>query len=77
MNHPFFRSIGCVEINMGTNWTNIVTNLRAILGDERVTDDPLDLLCYSKDAAIESGTPNVVVFPETTKEVIEIVKKKD
>jgi len=59
---------------METNWTNIVTNLRVILGDERVTDDPLDLLCYSKDASIESGVPNVVVFPETTEEVAEIIK---
>ncbi|MFQ6125302.1 MAG: FAD-binding oxidoreductase [Candidatus Heimdallarchaeota archaeon] len=58
---------------MEPNWALIVQKLKAILGEERVTDDPLDLLCYSKDASIETGTPNVIVFPETPHEVVEIV----
>lgn len=59
---------------MEPNWEMIVQKLTAILGEERVTNDPLDLLCYSKDASIETGVPNVIVFPETTQEVVEIVK---
>lgn len=59
---------------MEPNWAMIIQKLTAILGKERVTDDPLDLLCYSKDASIETGAPNVIVFPVTTQEVVEIVK---
>ena len=59
---------------MDPDWTTIIQKLRALLGEERVTDNPLDLLCYSKDASIEVGAPNVVVFPDKTQEVVEIVK---
>ena len=59
---------------MAINWKSIILKLKTLLGDEQVTDNPLDLLCYSKDSSIETGEPNVVVFPKTTEEVVEIVK---
>ncbi|GAH00654.1 unnamed protein product, partial [marine sediment metagenome] len=59
---------------MVINWTLTIQKLKTLLGDEQVTDNPLDLLCYSKDSSIESGKPNVVVFPKTTQEVVEIIK---
>ncbi len=59
---------------MVINWTLTIQKLKTLLGDEQVTDNPLDLLCYSKDSSIETGEPNVVVFPKTTEEVAEIIK---
>jgi len=49
--------------------------LIGLLGEERVSDDPAILICYSHDFTPEAGRmPNLVVLPQTTEEVSEIVK---
>ena len=59
---------------MKPDWKGVVNKLQTILGNERVTDDPLDLLSYSRDASMDTGMPNVVVFPKTTQDVVDIVQ---
>lgn len=53
---------------------NLVADLRAVLGDENVLDEPVELHVYSKDASLMRGEANVVVFPKTVDEVSEIVR---
>src|SRR5690606_40255527 len=52
----------------------LVEELTALLGEERVTEDPFALLMYSKDAGASRGHADLVVFPETTEEVAEVVR---
>src|SRR6266436_9310282 len=49
--------------------------LRQILGPDGVLTSPSDLLVYECDGyTIEKNTPDVVVFPTTTEQVVQIVK---
>ena len=43
------------------------------LKDKQVTTDPVDLLAFDRDAGIDRGTPDAVVFPESTEDVVRIV----
>lgn len=43
---------------------------RAILGDERVLDHPLERTVYSRDGSIAEGDCGLVVLPETTAEIV-------
>jgi len=52
----------------------LVTDLRAILGDEDVMVEPVELHLYSKDASLMRGQPACVVFPRDAAEVAEVVK---
>jgi glycolate dehydrogenase FAD-linked subunit len=52
----------------------IIDELRAILGPDRVTDDPAELYCYSFDSSYVRGNADYVVRPHTTEEVSRIVK---
>jgi glycolate oxidase len=52
----------------------LIDELRALLGDDRVLDEPIELYLYSKDASLIRGSPNCVVFPATTDEVATIVR---
>jgi len=53
-------------------------NISSIVGDERVWDDETTLNCYSRDRGLilpsTERTPDLVVSPRTTEEVVEIVK---
>jgi glycolate oxidase len=51
-----------------------VDELRAVLGDEDVLEEPVELHLFSKDASLIRGHPSCVVFPEDAAEVTEIVK---
>jgi len=51
----------------------LVDDLRALLGDQRVKWEPLELRIYGRDAGIGQGMPVAVVLPETTAEVAECV----
>lgn len=52
----------------------LVEELKALLGDGRVTVDRFALHLYSSDAGASRGRAQVVVFPQTTDEVAEIVR---
>jgi glycolate oxidase len=55
--------------------TPLVDRLRDIVGREQVLTTPSDLLVYECDGyTIEKKTPDAVVFPTTTDEVVRIVK---
>jgi glycolate oxidase len=53
---------------------NLVSELRAVLGDEDVLEEPVELYLFSKDASLMRGEPECVVFPTDANEVAEIVR---
>ncbi len=53
---------------------SLLENLRAVLGDEDVLEEPLELHVYSKDASLMRGEATAVVFPEDSSEVAEVVR---
>jgi len=54
----------------------IIEQFKEILGEDRVLTDPDDLFCYSYDgaAALKTVYPDVVLLPQATDQVAEIVK---
>ena len=53
----------------------VITRLRQILGAPAVTEDETDLLVYECDAlTLFKNKPDVVVFPETTDQVAQIIR---
>lgn len=52
----------------------LLDDLAAVVGVEHVLSDPLDRYLYGKDAGVYRGTVTVVVMPETTAEVAEVVR---
>jgi glycolate oxidase len=52
----------------------MIEELRRLLGGDRVMESKLELHLYGRDAGVYRGNPSVVVMPETTEEVVEIVK---
>lgn len=46
----------------------------SLLGADRVSADSLDRHLYSKDAGVFRGDASMVVFPESTDEVVEVVR---
>ena len=53
---------------------SLVADLEAVLDADRVFSDPLRRHIYGKDSGIKRGDPTVVVLPETTAEVVEVVR---
>ncbi len=43
------------------------------LGDDKISTDELELLCYSYDSSPITGKPDVIVWPETIEDVIKII----
>ena len=57
------------------NLPHVIDDLRSIVGVENVLSARSDLLVYECDGfVIEKNSPDVVVFPTTTEQVVEIVK---
>src|SRR5690242_1573821 len=55
--------------------TNLVDRLRTIVGPEALLTSPSDLLVYECDGyTIAKNKPDVVAFPTTTEQVVQIVK---
>src|SRR5437667_1209503 len=55
--------------------TNLTQRLRTVVGRDAVLTAPSDLLVYECDGyTIEKNRPDVVVFPTSTEQVVEIVK---
>jgi len=52
----------------------LTADLRAVLGDKDVMEEPVELHLFSKDASLMRGHPTCVVFPENAGEVAEIVR---
>ena len=52
----------------------LITSLQAIVGREHVLHDPEDLMLYEYDGGTTKSTPQAVVFPESTGQVVELVK---
>jgi glycolate oxidase len=53
---------------------SLVTDLEGVLGRERVFSDPLRRHIYGKDSGVKRGDPTVVVLPESTDEVVAVVR---
>src|SRR5581483_9051988 len=55
--------------------TDLADRLRAIVGPDSLLTSPSDLLVYECDGyTIEKNRPDVVVFPASTEQVVEIVR---
>jgi glycolate oxidase len=52
----------------------IVAELEAVIGSERVLSSPVDLIAYSFDGTFEQHLPDTVVLPETNEDVSAIVR---
>src|SRR5215471_14397451 len=53
----------------------LIDRLRAIVGPENILTSPSELLVYECDGfTIEKNKPDVVVFPTSTEQVVQIVK---
>ena len=52
----------------------VANKLRKIVGRDAILDRPEDLMLYEYDGSLARGVPNYVVFPQTTKQVAEVVK---
>jgi FAD/FMN-containing dehydrogenase len=64
------------EIDLTANelYQEVLGKLKEIVGEEWATDDPVILIGYSRDQSLETAhNPNVVVLPESTKQVSQIV----
>src|SRR5262245_35996164 len=54
---------------------SLIDRLRDIVGRDGVLTSPSDLLVYECDGfTIEKKTPDVVVFPNSTEQVVDVVK---
>ena len=53
---------------------DLIPELKRIAGDNYVLDDQADLLVYEYDGSIDRGNPVVVVLPNTTKEISQVLK---
>ena len=53
---------------------SLVSELRAVLGDEDVLEEPVELHLFSKDASLMRGEATCVAFPADAAEVAEIVR---
>lgn len=51
----------------------LIQELRTSLGDDRVLDQRLELHVYGKDSGFTRGEPGLVVFPESTDDVVTAV----
>lgn len=54
--------------------TTVSKRLRHLLGSDAVLDRPEDLMLYEYDGGLAKGTPELVVFPQTTDHVVAIVR---
>ena len=48
--------------------------LKRIFGKDGFDVSPVELMFYEYDASLDRGQPDAVVFPETTAQVVELVK---
>lgn len=51
-----------------------IRELEEIVGKKNVKSDEIEKICYSRDMSVHKGLPDVIVFPNTKEEIVEIVK---
>src|SRR5271168_4881163 len=57
------------------NWHAIAQELKTIVGDKNVLDDPVDLSIYDCDAeTLDQAKPDLIVLPGSGQEVVEVVR---
>ena len=54
-------------------FTQFITAVQAVLGEENVVVHPDDLLVFEYDGSIDRGMPSAVVFPATTSDVSRVM----
>ena len=54
--------------------TNLVPELKSIVGSDYVLDDKADLLVYEYDGSIDRGNPVVIVLPQSATEISSVLK---
>src|SRR2546430_2974969 len=52
----------------------VVAKLRQVVGDDNIVVDPTKVEPYGADAVKEKFPPEAVIFPESTLEMVEILK---
>ncbi len=52
----------------------VIKQLRKIVGHDAVLDRAEDVMLYEYDGGLSKGTPGVVVFPQTTEQVSEVIR---
>ena len=67
-----FKSKGCATTNASK--PEVIAKLRLIVGDEHVIVDPEKVEPYGSDAVKEKFPPEAVAFPESTDQIVEILK---
>jgi glycolate oxidase len=67
-----FRSAGRKTTNASK--AEVLQNLRAIVGAENVAVDPNKVEPYAADAVKEKFPPEAVIFPDSTEQMVEILK---
>ncbi len=53
---------------------HIIRELERLLGEESVLSKPEDLILYEYDGSVELARPECIVFPRSTRDVVEIVQ---
>ncbi len=53
---------------------SLLKALEDIVGPDNMTTEPVELLCYARDASENFGMPDVVVWPRTTEQVSAVLK---
>jgi len=56
------------------NVKRLKRSLRRIVGPKALLDDPGSLAAYSYDSSLQSATPDLVLFPQTTEQVAQMVR---
>lgn len=51
-----------------------IDKLKGVVGDDNVITDNIELICYSRDMSVHEGVADVLVFPQSTEHVSEILK---
>ncbi|MGA2904420.1 MAG: FAD-linked oxidase C-terminal domain-containing protein [Candidatus Korobacteraceae bacterium] len=54
--------------------TEVISDLRKIVGRDAVLDRPEDVMLYEYDAGVRKSTPGAVVFPQSTQQVSAIMR---
>jgi len=62
------------SIQRTTASQSLVADLQAKVGERNVVWKPEDLLLYEYDGSIGKGRPEVVAFPRSTEQVVDLVK---
>jgi glycolate oxidase subunit GlcD len=58
-----------------TDWHAIAQELKTIVGERNVLDDPVDLSIYDCDAeTLDQAKPDLIVLPGNSREVVEVVR---